>query len=144
MKTLQESIIGRKGIPRSLTDGYTISIPRIKTLKYEKTNGSWSYDDKCIGWYLMMDHEKSTIMLWSQKATYYPFIYTRDIIFDGFMGNWNLMPGKPNISIDEIYDILDSDAETWNDLVCDSIVNIEINLPSGIESLIKDFYKNTK
>ena len=144
MKTLQESIIGRKGS----TNKIIIPIPGTIEFMYEvhslsnPLNG-WKATDKCDDWYLLVDQEKLIVMLWSPKANYFPFLYTDDDWKWHFGSAWNLaakiLPELKDVnSPEEIYDLI-SDADHWDKYTAKkSITNVSIKMPKEVENLIRD------
>ena len=145
MKTLQESIIGRKGS----TNKTIIHIPGTIEFLYEinklssPING-WKATDKCNDWYLLVDQEKLIVALWSPKAKHYPFLYTVEVENGNFNRIWNLVDSRFIIknfgdinNPNKIYDLITIDI--WDNYVEPlSLKNVTIKMPKEIENLIRD------
>lgn len=138
MKTLQESIIGRKG-----TKSKFLHIPGKIMLRYEKDDGSWDGKDYCDGWYVLTNPEEQILLLWSPEATYYPyFYYDTTSSWDQIKTEtWDLLEGVPDIKTPEdMYDII-TDVDKWNEAVgYATIFNIYINMPDNV---IRDIRRYT-
>ena len=136
MKTLQESIIGKKGSKSKF-----LHIPGKIMFKYEKDDGSWDGRDHCDGWYVFTNPEEHMLLLWSPEAKYSPYIYS-DVISDwNQIDNWNLLENIPDIKTPEdMYDII-MDMDKWDDLAnYNTIYNIYIDMPDNV---IRDIRRYT-
>ena len=144
MRSLQESIIGRKGS----TNKTIIPIPGTIEFMYEADSPSnpmkgWKDTDKCDDWYLLVDQEKLIVLLWSPEANYFPFLYTDDDWKWHFNSAWNLatksMPGLKGINNPGAIYVLMNNADYWdNHIAKKSITNVSIEMPKEVEKLIRD------
>lgn len=136
MKTLQESIIGRKG-----TKSKFLRIPGKITLRYEADDGNWDGKDYCDGWYVFTNPEEHILLLWSPKAKYSPYFYYDTISSWNQIVNWDLLEGVPDIKTPEdMYDII-TDVDKWNEVVVyATIFNVYIDMPDNV---IRDIRRYT-
>ena len=144
MKTLTESIIGKKGAANKTI----IPIPGTIEFMYEVDSPSdpldgWMATDECDDWYLLIDQEKLIVMLWSPNANYFPFLYTDDDWKWHFNSAWNLaaknLPELKGINNPGVMHDLISDADHWDKYTAKkAITNVSIEMPKTIETLIRD------
>lgn len=134
MKTLQESIIGKKGSKSKF-----LHIPGKIMLKYEKDDGSWDGKDHCDRWYVFTNPERHILLLWSPEAKYSPYIYIDTI------SNWNqiytwdgLIENIPDAKTPEdMYDII-TNINEFVDYI--NIFNIHVDMPDNV---IRDIRRYT-
>ena len=135
MKTLQESIIGRKNSQASY-----ISIPGVLNIEYKYANGLFLDEEKCDGWYILTDQGRWIMMLWSPKAKYYPFIFI-DNIRKEFDYTWNLLRHDYKIKTpEEMCDLINTNLKWAEYVLHNSVTNCNVILPEKVKSLI-DKYK---
>jgi len=138
VRTLQESIIGRKGSPKL----NIIPIPGTITLKYERDDGNWDYKDRCDGWFMIIDPEYRMFILWSAKATYYPYIYAAGWggipdwdfgIYDNY--EWCVLEGEPGIKTPmEMYNIITT--SEFDGYAMGAICNVKVDVPDKVRDVI--------
>lgn len=138
MKHITESIIGKKGSPNL----NIFPIPGIITLKYEKEDTLWDGQDRCDGWYMIADPNRDMFILWSAKASYYPYVYAGgwgtpkwdSSVLDGF--DWALLEGDPGIKTPvEMYNIITDDS-AFDGYAMGAICNVYVDIPEKIKKLI--------
>ena len=136
MKTLQESIIGRKG-----TKSRFLHIPGKMTIRYEMDDGSWDGEDYCDEWYVLTNPEEHILLLWSPKATYAPYFYYDTISNWNQMETWCLLERIPDIKTPkDMYDII-TNMDKWDDLAnYNTIFNVYIDIPDNV---IRDIRRYT-
>ena len=136
MKTLQESIIGKKGSKSKF-----LHIPGKIMIRYEKDDGSWDGEDHCDKWYVFTNPEEHILLLWSPEATYCPYIYSDVISNWNQIDSWDLLENIPDAKTPEdMYDII-TDLDKWDDLAnYNTIFNVYIDMPDNV---IRDIRRYT-
>ena len=136
MKTLQESIIGRKGSKSKF-----LHIPGKMMLRYEKDDGSWDGEDYCGRWYVFTNPEEHILLLWSPEAKYSPYFYYDTISSWDQIDNWDLLKNIPDTKTPEDMYVIITNMDKWDDLAnYNTIFNINVDIPY---SVIRDIRRYT-